>query len=207
MKLLSKLWRTIVPDLLVQRKIGDTVFTLSLRDHPSYWLTFKEHPVIPFPKGGVVWDLGCSIGYYSVAAALNNCTVFSFDISLTNILCLRQTAYLSHLENIRAIHSPVTVGKTKWSPATTGGLGEKLCKNGSLDSIDFQEAAKLFGMPNFIKMDIEGSEREFLSSPSFKDWIITNRIGLYVELHGIEPSLPWKEFVEVGPYRLQLATS
>jgi hypothetical protein len=47
----------------------------------------------------------------------------------------------------------------------------------------YLEAEAQFGRPEFIKMDIEGAEIDFLKSEEFRNWIRSNRIALLVELH------------------------
>ena len=50
-------------------------------------------------------------------------------------------------------------------------------------TITYQEAEILYGLPTFIKMDIEGGELEFFNSMGFKSWLIKNSIFWLVEVH------------------------
>lgn len=53
-------------------------------------------------------------------------------------------------------------------------------------SLGFEQAAECYGVPDMIKMDIEGGEADFLISPKFKHWIVKNNIVLMIELHSPE---------------------
>jgi FkbM family methyltransferase len=199
-KLAAKAWRALAPDIVVQRRIHDTLYTLSLRDH-ALWIIGGDKAdaeSLPLPKGGHVWDLGCNIGLYSVQAAKLGCKVNAFDISLTNVLCLRDTAHNNSLP-ITAIHSPVTVSQTNWTPASTAHAEESLRSGGCLSSLTYAIAALRYGLPSFIKMDIQGGEVEFLRSQVFKRWLRDNQITLYIEVHGDAAKYVWHDMKQIGP--------
>jgi len=193
------LWRRVMPDWIIQRRLRETLYAMSLRDH-ALWLVHGdeavagEHP--PFPERGHVWDLGCNIGAFSVMAAKAGCRVTAFDINLTNVLCVRQTAQLNHL-NIIAVHSPVTAYPLQWGPSASGHPESEL-RHGNLMSLTYQQAAEIYGKPDFIKMDIQGGEREFLMGV-FKDWVINNGIAFYLETHGDCANWVWPEMTRIGP--------
>ena len=50
----------------------------------------------------------------------------------------------------------------------------------------YPEAAQQFGVPNVIKMDIEGQEIEFLGDAGFMSFVKSNNIRLIVEFHDDE---------------------
>jgi len=187
-----------MPDIIVMRILRDTIFNISLRDH-AFWIFFGESASaeqIPFPSAGCVWDLGSNIGLHSVAAAKSGCRVIAFDIAEINILCLRQTAAQNGL-TITAVLSPITVRPVKFIPAKTAHTEEKLTLGGTRQSLDFNDAARIYGLPDFIKIDIEGSEAELLASKDFRNWIFENHIQIYLELHDGCESLLWPEFKRV----------
>lgn len=187
-----------MPDIIVQRIIGGTLFNISLRDHAS-WIYFRreaESEQIPFPVSGYVWDLGSNIGIHSVAAAKSGCRVTAFDISATNVLCLRRTAAQNFL-NIKVILSPITAERDCFTPAESGHTEEKLRFGGDLETLCFSDAADKFGVPDFIKIDIEGAEDELLASAAFRDFVLHERITVYMELHRGNENLLWPEFKRV----------
>jgi FkbM family methyltransferase len=201
----AALWRRFCPDVLVQREIHGTLFTVSLRHH-TLWVfsgasADAEH--IDFPCGGVVWDLGCNIGLYSVAAAQCGCRVFAFDVSRTNVLCLKQTAALNGFD-ITAIHSPVTTRPMIFDPNALPHTETVMRESeGGDPSITYLDAAAQLGMPTFIKMDIQGGESEFLRDQRFREWIHDNRVSMYLEVHGDAARYIWGDFKQVG--RIQYA--
>jgi FkbM family methyltransferase len=196
----AKLWRMLCPDVIVQREIRGVLFSVSMRDH-ALWVfrgTFADAEFLPIPRGSRVWDLGCNIGLYSVQAAQIGCVVTAFDISKTNTLCLDQTARVNGLA-IRAIHSPVTVDPVWWTPSRNGHTESELQVGGSLRSITYTEAAQMYGVPKFIKMDIQGGEIPFLRSVAFRDWAIQNSVTIYLEAHDDAAKHIWNDFRQIGP--------
>jgi hypothetical protein len=195
----SSVWRRTAPDVIVQRAIRGSLMSVSLRDH-ALWVfrgASADAELLPIPQGSRVWDLGCNIGLYSVRAAQLGCTVTAFDIGETNVLCLNQTARM-HGYAIQAVHCPVTVDAERWSPARTAHTENAMTTGGDRYSLSYAMAAWKYGTPTFIKMDIQGGEIPFLRSVSFKEWAFTNRIQLYVEVHGDAERYLWPEFKQVG---------
>lgn len=186
----ANLWRRHCPDVLVRRLIGDVAFTISLRDHALWALRGADAVAaekIPWPRDSVVWDLGCNIGVFSAQAAALGNRVIAFDISPTNIEALRRTinsecSGANNLTQIVPVLSPVTVTPRPWSPAPTGHPEEAMTP-GRETSLGFLEAAAAYGLPQFIKMDIQGGEAEFLQSIAWRQWLQFNRITWFLEIH------------------------
>ena len=193
-------WGRLCPAVIVQRELQGTLFALSLKCHTP-WLFYgdlaanAENP--PFPTVGHVWDLGCNIGLYSVKAARAGCRVTAFDISITNVLCLNQTARLNGLD-IKAQFGPVTVKPMQWSAARSGHSEESMTRGGSLTSMTYLEVAERCGLPDFIKMDIQGGESEFLQSTEFREWVLRHGITIYLETHNDAARWVWPEFRKIG---------
>lgn len=188
----------LLPDIIVQKRLGVHYFTMSLRDH-AYWV-FKGdsgYTGYPFTPHSNVWDLGCNIGYHAVEAAMKGCSVVAFDISKVNCDCLRQTALFNRL-NIPVVNKPVTVRGEPFQPAATGRMDEVM-QPGDSPSLSFEEAARQFDMPGFIKMDIEGGECEFLKSDEFKKFVLKNKITFLVETHNGSDKLLWRGFEQIMP--------
>jgi FkbM family methyltransferase len=197
---LARSWRSAAPDVVVQRRLHNTLFSLSLRDH-ALWIFLGDSAdaeQVPIPSFGHVWDLGCNIGLYSVQAALAGCRVSAFDISSTNVLCVNQTAKLNALD-IHAYLSPVTVEESHWTPARTGHTEEAMTRGGALLSTTYLQASERCGVPSFIKFDIQGGEIEFLKSHAFRGWVHDNRISVYLEAHDGAEEFIWPEFKKIGP--------
>jgi len=179
-RIASQIWSRLCPDVVIQRRIHQTLFSVSLRDH-AFWIFTGDRAdaeSLPLPNSGHIWDLGSNIGLYSVKAAQNGCLVTAFDISLTNVLCLRQTAALNKLP-IEVVHAPVTVERVHWTEALTGHTEESLRLGGSRESVTFLGAAEIYGIPEFIKFDIQGGEIEFLKSDSFRKYTKTESVSIW----------------------------
>lgn len=195
----SAFWQRFCPDVIVQRRLGKELFSVSLRDH-TMWVSLGDAcdvENVPLPSGGHVWDLGCNIGLYSVRAARLGCKVTAFDISETNVACLKQTATLNALP-IEVVCAPVTPKPGFFKPAKTGHTEESMDANGSVPTITFLDAEEAFGLPTFIKMDIQGGEKDFLQSEYFRQWIFQNKIEVYLEVHNDCANYVWPEFKQIG---------
>ncbi|MEM7397140.1 MAG: FkbM family methyltransferase, partial [Verrucomicrobiota bacterium] len=51
------------------------------------------------------------------------------------------------------------------------------------ESISWREAAAQYGIPDLLKMDVEGYEAAFLQSEPFLNWLRRNRIVWILEVH------------------------
>ena len=207
-RIIAWLWRSLMPDWIVQRRLLGTLYAMSIRDH-ALWLIYGDKAAgaekVPFPAHGHVWDLGCNIGLFSVAAAQSGCRVTAFDISETNVLCVRQTAWLNHF-NICAVNCPVTTSPCQWERTENGHTENAMTRKGKLVSLTYEQAAQIYGMPDFIKFDIQGGEREFLMG-TFKDWVMQHGIAIYLETHGDCASWVWPEMTRIGPIHYWLPST
>jgi FkbM family methyltransferase len=154
------------------------------------WLVFPETRTIEAPslslmmlQWGKVWDVGCNFGFYAMVAARANNQVFAFDMSPRALAMLARSCKLNHLA-VTPVERPLTTTRQNYATPLTSDCTNR-CVDGSGDSksMTYLEAEALYGAPAFIKMDIEGGEREFLESHPFQEWIQANRITLLVEVH------------------------
>lgn len=175
-----------MPSFPVWKTFSGNSVMIDSRDN-LYWFFFSDKKIrkqIPeLPKHhGLVWDIGCNVGFYAVECANNGSRVVAFDISGKCCWMLKQTAELNHL-NIVTVHRGFTVKTVNFQNEISSHTESKLQENGSLCSITWREAAVIFGIPKTIKMDIEGGEKEFLESKEFMDWIKKNKIEFICEKH------------------------
>lgn len=197
--ILLSIWRKFCPNIIVQYPIHNVYYTLSLRDHFNFIL-MKSSDAIEQTKrwrGPVVWDLGCCIGTYSIPAACNGLRVYAFDISRLNTWCLGSTLFHNQIQGVLPINYPVTPTIVDWTPILDSGSPTSILSNGTkLPSLSYLTAANLYETPNIIKMDIEGSEIDFLLYKPFKEWIMDFKIDIYLEVHKRTfcPEAIWPEF-------------
>ena len=192
---LGKIWKSIIPDITIKRQIFNVPVYCSLRY--SAWSLYHSVKNIetyePFyiPKNkGIFWDMGCNIGVWSVYAATHGMDVIAFDISLSACELLMRTAKESKLSIIVRSY-PLGCSEWTYSAPKGSSSSNKLQTGKTHSAVDYLTQAYYTGVPKMIKMDIEGSEKEFLESNQFKNWIIENKITFLVELH--DNNEPWGE--------------
>jgi FkbM family methyltransferase len=184
---LKKVWYRCAPSFPIPRTVYGKTIYFDLRDNPAYVFSStleSGEPINQFlTKGsGIFWDVGCNVGIFSIRAATLGYKVIAFDISSKALTFLEMACRKNHLtvERINRAFSTTTYSyaapkSAKTDNKPTDGIEES--------SISFIEASERFGMPNIIKMDIEGGESEFINSKEFKKWIFDNKICWIVEIH------------------------
>jgi FkbM family methyltransferase len=152
-----------------------------------------------------VWDAGSNIGIFSLRAAQLGHSVVAFDISRKALALLKRSAEESGLAAISTVPRAFTVRRIRYAPpsssegenrvtAAPDGTGEQ--------SVTYSEAAEAHGVPDLLKMDIEGMESEFLASADFRAWVMRNRVVWVVDLHRREAvaelwgDAPWRRLDE-----------
>ncbi len=186
----ARVWRRAIPPLRIGRRVRGLKIYMCLRDNARQLLsverTCREIDSVLREDFASMWDLGCNIGLYSIVAAADGKRVRAFDISHKAIGLLNASAEANGLE-LLAVPRALTVESLRYVPATDAHTENRLTHAvagvGAQISIDFERAAKDYGVPDLIKMDIEGGELEFLNAPEFKRWVVENKIILMIELH------------------------
>ena len=132
-------------------------------------------------KSSVFWDVGANVGWFSIMAVKLNSTVrvIAFEPDESNLQHLKQHKSLNSFDSIDIIESAVgsASGKSRFTASHQQG---RLSDNGDNvvdvitadEFIDTEENA----IPDFIKLDIEGGESDFL-------------IGAVKLLHHYQPTL------------------
>lgn len=186
-----KTYHFMMPRIDVTKKLYGIRFALNINDHISFILSpFDWEPYIKkrmTQHWGRVWDVGSNFGLFSILAEKAGNKVIAFDPSELAIRHLNTTKEINRCLNLTSVPKPLAPEKIRYkavndascttvlSPLSTGSNG--------VDAITYREAAAKYGLPNLIKMDIEGGEKAFLEHPGFMDWLDKNNIALIVELH------------------------
>jgi len=192
------LWRHVAPPIVFSRVIfGNKVF-FNLRDNLFFLYSTRKHLethegidaiLAGLPPGSRVWDVGCNVGIYALHAARLGHNVVAFDLSPKAIQMVQKSASENNLR-ITCIPRALHVWPEVYYAPRTAYAGNKLTSMGHSSrlstSITWMLAAEQFGIPDFIKLDIEGLETEFLKNPSFCRWIRNNGILLEVEVHNTD---------------------
>lgn len=195
-RLCYRLLLLLLPPLTLHRKVWGLKIFFSLRDCLFYLamsrkeLESLEGPVLRILEktDGKVWDVGCNVGLFSLYCASRGCSVTSFDISDKCIRLLEKSAACNGLD-IQTVPTALSMTPFKYTAPSSAHTmnavsGQK--RGEEKISLSLDEAVARFGVPQFIKMDIEGAELEFFQSLEFKNWISENRITLLVEVHSGE---------------------
>lgn len=185
----QRAYHRLCPRLEVTKRLHGLHCRININDH-LMWLVFPPAQTIEVPSRelmsrywGSVWDIGCNFGFYSRLAAKSGNRVFAFDMSQRVLRMLEESCRLNGV-TVTTVGQAMTVSpRTYAAPRTSACTNRCIADSGDPRSITFQEAADRYGTPAFIKMDIEGGEREFLESEAFQAWLQDNRITLLVEVH------------------------
>jgi FkbM family methyltransferase len=140
---------------------------------PSYVLGTAELGLQQFMvdhvrPGGVFYDLGANVGYFTlIAARLVGAEghVRAYEPLPTNAAALRRSVALNGLSNVTVIEAAVAsaVGTASFQPGPTGqdgrlGAGDLEVQTRAVDA-DVQDGAP---PPSVVKIDVEGAEHDAL---------------------------------------------
>lgn len=131
-----------------------------------------------FKKNEVFFDVGANIGLYSIYAAKKNCKVFSFEPSSNNFSSLVKNIILNNLiihPFCFAISNREKISSINLVSTIEGDSQHNLFKKDKLYSRDFIFKQGVFTttldnliykhkflMPNHIKIDVDGNERNII---------------------------------------------
>lgn len=167
-------------------------------------------------RGGVVWDIGANIGFFTLIAArlVGEGTVVAFEPLPRNVQALERNLRLNGIENVRIV--PVALsdapGRAKlrvlashtWAKLDTSsetGFQEQLDAIGEVEvevsTIDLQLRSQ--PQPDLVKIDIEGAETAALRGAH--ELLSKQRPTLICELHGTNESVA--ELLESHRYSLE----
>lgn len=191
-RLLKKRLAFLVPDVVFWRTVQGLKVAHSTRNSPWAYLPGNLDETIECEgvgeilrnlKPGVFWDAGCNLGYYSLYAAKLGWEVYSWDLGRRAIELLNLSAQRNHLKLV-ANQQAFTDQPVQYREMASAHAGSRVefDPHGSL-SMSWKAAAEKYPAPNFLKMDIEGAEIDFLKDEEFRRWITDKGIVLAMEIH------------------------
>lgn len=137
----------------------------------GYWLgSYEMEKCARFaeavPAGGVVFDLGGNVGYYTLISAVRagpRGRVFVFEPLPRNLDFLRRHLALNRIENVTVMDAAVadrsgTVRFAEDASTSKGRIGEGGALEVKSISLDDWIEKGLLPAPNLLKIDIEGAE-------------------------------------------------
>jgi len=140
--------------------------------------------------GYTVFDVGAHMGYFTVATARlvgSGGRVVAFEPRPSNLRYLLRHIKVNRLANVQVVPSCVTdyVGECRFNTETGSGTGH-ISERGELSvsctTIDSFVYGNGGGMPDMIKVDVEGAE--YLVLEGARRVIETSRPKLLIGLHG-----------------------
>ena len=143
-------------------------------------------------KGGIVYDVGANVGFYTLLAAVltgPSGEVVSFEPLPRNLELLRRHLSLNRILNAIVIEAAVTetTGTTRFR-ATGDPSMTAVSKNGELTvktvALDRLIAAKQLRPPSDIKIDVEGAEARVLAGA--EHLLRTYHPRIFLSSHGAE---------------------
>ena len=139
------------------------------------WLgTYEHHTIDVFqamvPEGGIVYDIGANVGYYTLVAAKlvrSSGHVYAFEPVPRNCELLSKHLAINGIDNVSVIEAAVSsaVSEARFDPHPGPSMGH-LAAEGSLrvrcltlDDFVFNQGMR---PPDVIKIDVEGAEADVL---------------------------------------------
>ncbi len=140
-------------------------------------------------RGGVFYDIGANVGFYSLLAStlIGHGKVFAFEPWYPNVVYLKKHLSLNRINNVEAFEIAISdrVGTLFFAAEETGAMGH-LQPTGSFQVATFTIDSLIFekGLPapSHIKMDIEGEELKALMGA--KECFRRHKPKLFLATHG-----------------------
>lgn len=160
---------------------------LDLAREKAYWAGIYEPDVQAVLRerlrpGSVFWDVGAHVGFFSVCAARLGARVVAFEPAPENLTRLRRHAALNGFE---------VIGAAAWRDSqgvslTSGPTSEQWRADGGgeVASVALDDVARERGLPDLIKLDVEGAEAAVLAGAT--EILAARRTAFMCELHGDE---------------------
>jgi FkbM family methyltransferase len=144
-------------------------------------------------EGDVVFDLGayCGVSTYAFAKCVGpSGHVYSFEPDATSHALLLRNIERHQLRNVTPLRLAIAAESGEAEFFEEGTLGSVLSRHSprattgnvtTVPTISFPDASQRFGLPAFVKIDIEGSEVEVLNSS--RDFLKGNAIQFALDTH------------------------
>jgi len=199
-----------------------------LKETPqSYWMGVHEPHVQEVLRqqirpGMTIYDCGANIGYLSVMFAnLTGCKgrVFAFEPSPESFACLQEAQRLNNFEHLIPVAKAVwnrrerlrfiqEYGASAVSDRVAGCLDKNIKTQAALevDAISLDEFVYEQGnpVPDFIKIDVEGSEGKAMAGA--RRILAERRPVLLLEIHGEPGRHVWSVLQELNYEATNIAT-
>ncbi|MGD0806850.1 MAG: FkbM family methyltransferase [Anaerolineales bacterium] len=202
--------QTVVP--ILQGPLRGKKWIVGSGNH-GYWLGSYELGkralfVKTIPPGGVVYDLGANVGYYTLLSAVlagPRGRVFAFEPLPRNLEFLRRHLSLNRIDNATVIEAAVTDrgGTVRFEEDASTSKG-RIGAQGSLEvrsvALDELVARERMPRPDLLKIDIEGGE--FLALQGARRILTESHPVIFLSTHSGKVHKECLAFLELLGYRI-----
>jgi FkbM family methyltransferase len=183
--------QTVLP--ILQGKLRGKKWIVGSGNH-GYWLGSYEIDKRRLfektvPRGGVVFDLGGNVGYYSLLSSIlvgPQGRVFAFEPLPRNLDFLRRHLSLNRVENVTVIDAAVadhsgTAFFEENASTSKGRIAEQASLTVRSVALDDLLAAGTLPRPDLLKIDIEGAE--FLALQGARNLLARHHPTIFLSTH------------------------
>jgi FkbM family methyltransferase len=155
-------------------------------------------------SGWICYDVGASVGYLTLLMARKASHVFSFEPAPHAAAVLAQQVEINGFKDrVTLVPNAVSdVPKTVHFRLTDNAYGSRIVETGlEVKAISLDDFAAANGVPNFIKMDIEGEELRALQGARK---LLRERPALCIEIHSSQLAVEVNKLLSEYNYYVEL---
>lgn len=160
---------------------------LRLSHEKAYWLGVYEREtqaalLAAAPVGGVAWDIGAHIGFFSLLLS-RRCCVVAVEPTADTAARLRANVALNDAR-VEVVEAGVSGGGPSrlLRHPTESAMNRMDARGGPVATVTLDELEQRFGRPDIVKLDIEGAEVDALAAAVH---LLASKPTLVIELHGV----------------------
>ena len=155
-------------------------------------------------SGWVCYDVGASVGYLTLLMAREASRVFAFEPAPhAGAVLLQQVQVNGFQDRVTLVPNAVSdVPRTVHFGLTDNAYGSRIVETGlEVKAIALDDFAAVNGVPDFIKMDIEGEEFRALQGARK---LLREGPSLCIEIHSSELAVEVNKMLSEYNYRIEL---
>ena len=156
------------------------------------------------PQGGVVWDLGAHVGFYTLLAAKKAKYVLAIEPLAENAAYLDEHLRLNHILNVNVLKWAVcdTSGTGRFSPGHSTSMG-KIAASGVVEVRLFtlNTLVNCYPPPALLKIDVEGAEFKVLRGGL--EYLKASKPTIFLATHGCAVHKASVKLLQGIGYRLE----